>query len=173
MKHQVLVTWYDEIETYLTTVSRIVLYDMPTLSEYQLVRTNRPDNLIAFACHRDMLWPPYVECVCTDAPHPPYLEPVSDDDHFEEVPAAVAAAAVAPYRGAAPADVDDDDVPPAAMDDDDDLPPIETCGDLPRPLWPLGDTDDDEDDDGYSYLPSSSSQSSADAYIILSDDDDE
>ena len=32
----------------------------------------------------------------------------------------MAAAAVAPYLGAAPADVDDDDVPPAAMDDDDD-----------------------------------------------------
>ena len=63
---------------------------------------------------------------------------------------------MAPYLGAAPADVDEDDVSPAAMDDDDDLPPIETCEDLPRPLWPLGDTDDDEDDDGYSYLPSSS-----------------
>ena len=141
---------------------------MPTLSEYQLVRTNRPDNLVAFACHPDMLWPPCIECVCTDAPQPPYLETVSDDDHFKEVPAAVA-----PYlsaAAAAPADVDDD-VPAAAMDDDDDLLPIETCGDLPRPLWPLGDTDDDEDDDGYSYLPSLSSPSSADAFIILSDDD--
>ena len=48
----------------------------------------------------------------------------------------MAAAAVAPYLGAAPADVDDDDVPPAAMDDDDDdLPPIETCADLPCLLY--------------------------------------
>jgi len=55
MRDQVLMTWFDEAEAHLRTANRIILYNVPTMAEYNLVRSNQPANLIVFACHQGLL----------------------------------------------------------------------------------------------------------------------
>jgi len=162
MRDEVLVAWIHEANhRRLSTTKRLVLFDVPTLTEFDMISTNRPLELIVFACHPSMLWPP-VGCGCSDAPPPAYSDVSYDEYEDDETVAAVQRYDSIRAVGAAASDYrDDHQATDCAMDG----------------AAAASDDDDDDTESDLLSLSSSSASSSdddvaaADAYIVVSDDD--
>ena len=72
VRDEVLVAWVHEAgRRRLATTKRLILLDMLTVIEFEMISANRTMELILFACHLSMLWPP-VGCGYSDATPPLY-----------------------------------------------------------------------------------------------------
>ena len=84
---------------------RLILFDVKTIMEYDMISANRPMELVVFACYPSMLWPP-VGCRCSDVSPPLYSDNFAASSYYQTV------AAESPDRAI--------NRPAAASDDEDD-----------------------------------------------------
>jgi len=90
LRDEVLVSWIREGGQLWRTrmvIHTVILFDVPMPDEYAAIAAMRPLNLLVFACHQTMLWPP-IRCGCSDT-HPPAYSDIcfdntNDDDDDDD-----------------------------------------------------------------------------------------